>query len=138
MQLVNDQRELPFGMTGFMEPLSGLFEDVPLDFSHQHDVEHRIIGNENVRRRVLDVPTRPHLTAVHAWEKSPNLVGGAASIDVRLDLSCVSVEFLQFCLEAVNCCIDCARTGDGRLACISPERDAVACMVAIQPSVYGV
>jgi hypothetical protein len=52
-----------------LEPLPRLVEDHRLDTAHQHDVQHRVVGDEDVRWVILHVPARPHLAAVHGGEE---------------------------------------------------------------------
>src|SRR5256885_10758142 len=48
----------------FSKPLSSAVKDVALKAPHQHDVEHAVVRDENVRRSLLHVPSRPHLRAI--------------------------------------------------------------------------
>jgi hypothetical protein len=55
------------------QPLFGLFEDCSLHTSHEHYVEHRVIGDEDVRRMILHVPSGPHLAAIKTLKKPSRL-----------------------------------------------------------------
>ena len=41
-----------------------------LQHPHQHDVEHRVVRDQDVRRVILHVPARPHFAAVQAAGRS--------------------------------------------------------------------
>src|SRR5262249_16880994 len=38
--------------------------------AHQHDVQHRVVRNEDVRRRILHIPARPHFSTIHTGKES--------------------------------------------------------------------
>ena len=67
MKLIHNEIEQPVLSVG--EPLPGLIKDRRLDDPHQHDVEHRVVGDQNIRRRILHVPPGPHVRAIHALEE---------------------------------------------------------------------
>jgi hypothetical protein len=60
VRLVEDEEERLVAV--LREPLARLVEDRPLDRPHQHVLEHRVVGDEDVRRRAV-VPT-VHVVAV--------------------------------------------------------------------------
>src|SRR5262245_2435513 len=55
-------------MSGLCEPLFGRLEHVVLDAAHQHDVQHRVVGDQDIRWGVLHIPARPHLAAIKPRE----------------------------------------------------------------------
>src|ERR1039458_2322053 len=106
------------------QPLPGQVENRYLHASHQHDVQHGIVRNENVRRIVLHIPSRPHLSAVDAWEKA------------RCGRSGYLLRFLlhaaKFFAEPPRPCrIPCSR--DWRPAGVSAEVKAVAGPTHLEP-----
>src|SRR3954469_22755253 len=40
-----------------LQPTSRLLENLPLDGAHQHDVQHRVVGDQDVGWMVLHVPS---------------------------------------------------------------------------------
>ncbi|MGB9753647.1 hypothetical protein [Roseiflexus castenholzii] len=56
MKFIDDQKEHSFGMVWLSQPLPCLFKDVTLNSAHQHNIQHRVIGNQNIRRRLLHIP----------------------------------------------------------------------------------
>ncbi|OJV11726.1 MAG: hypothetical protein BGO12_10780 [Verrucomicrobia bacterium 61-8] len=42
--------------------------------THQHDAEHAVVGNENIRRGVLHVPPASHFASVEPWEEVTRLL----------------------------------------------------------------
>ena len=56
VKLVDDQGEAAFWESWFMEPPSGLIENGFLELAHEHDVQHAVVRDEDVRRGVLHVP----------------------------------------------------------------------------------
>src|SRR5438105_2706486 len=79
------------------DPRPGGVEYRYFNAAHQHDVEHAVVGNENVRWLVLHVPARPHLCAIQLWEEAGSVWVKPDSIGVGLD----GPEFLpQLCFLA--------------------------------------
>ena len=74
VQLVDDEMK-DVRRIGF-EPLAGQIEDRRLDVPHQHDVQHAVVGDEDVGRRILHVPAAPHLAAVKAREEALGVGAG--------------------------------------------------------------
>jgi hypothetical protein len=56
----NQMKEVPIIRR---EPASRMVENRSLNISHQHDIEHAVVGDEDIRRMILHIPTRPHLPA---------------------------------------------------------------------------
>ncbi len=51
-----------------------LLEDRGLKGPHQHDVEHAVVGDEDVRGRLLHVPARPQFAARRVLEVVPHFL----------------------------------------------------------------
>jgi len=66
---------------GPLEPLARLIENCRFDSTHEHDVEHRVVRDEDVGGGVLHVPPGPHLRTVHALEET---LGGASCNRLRV------------------------------------------------------
>ena len=58
------------------KPRSRLFEDVRFDATHEHDVQHRVVGDQDVGRRVLHIPPGPHLRSIHLREEAFGVTSG--------------------------------------------------------------
>src|SRR5437868_285837 len=52
-----------------IQPLLRLIENRSLHTPHEHYVKHRIISDEDIRRVVLHVPPRPHLTPIETLKE---------------------------------------------------------------------
>ena len=71
VKFVNDQVE-DVGAVG-VEPSPGHVEDGALDVPHQHDVQHAVVGDQDVGRRLLHIEAAPHLAAVELGEEPLSL-----------------------------------------------------------------
>jgi hypothetical protein len=61
VELIYDQMEY-VALVG-CKPVTGRAEDGRLDASHQHDIQHAVICDEDIRRLILHVPPGPHFRA---------------------------------------------------------------------------
>jgi len=83
VQLIDDQMEdVPWILS---EPLHRSFKDRSLGATHQHDVQHRVVGDEDVRRVILHVPAAPHLPTLHAREE-PGCRGSRNEVRIAISL----------------------------------------------------
>jgi len=64
VQLVHDKKEDVAGILA--QPVARLAENHVFDVAHEHDVQHRVVGDEDVGRGILHVPPGPHLAAIDA------------------------------------------------------------------------
>ena len=71
MKFVNDQVE-DIGAVG-VEPRPRRVEDGALDVTHQHDIQHAVVGDQDVGRRLLHIEAAPHLAAVELGKEPLSL-----------------------------------------------------------------
>ena len=128
VELVHHQKELVGGV-GF-QPVARLVEHARLDAPHQHDVQHVVVGYENVGRRILHIPARPHFAAVHVLEVVARIRRQAVVISDRVALVRYSAHVVAKSPEAAS------RAGSARrrrLPGVAPESHAVARSVGVHP-----
>src|SRR3546814_20322281 len=63
MKLVDDEVK---HVGWIFKPAPRRGEYLVLDIAHQHDVQHAVVGDQDVGRSILHVPPAPHLAAVKA------------------------------------------------------------------------
>ena len=121
-----------------LQPLPGRFEDVVVRLPHQHDAQHAVVGDENVRRRILHVPPAPHFGAVQSWKEVPRLVRSCFGV-VFLGRSTRSLRELQLLNETVDlplvrfAILVVLMSWYGSIAVVAAEVDPVASPTALQP-----
>ena len=71
VKLVDDQVE-DIGAVG-VEPRPRRVEDGALDVTHQHDIQHAVVGDQDVGRRLLHIEAAPHLAAVELGKEPLSL-----------------------------------------------------------------
>ena len=74
MRFVQDDRGIsPAGFA--RKPVAGLIEDRPLDGTHQHVFEHRVVGDEQIGRRLLDLVPGDEFHVVGERDGAPEFSG---------------------------------------------------------------
>ena len=106
------------------EAIARAVEDVGLEASHQHDVEHAVVGDENVRRRLLHVPSRPHLRPIRILKivENSRVVSSLAAASARVHSTSITLRrrFSSATLAGVF-----LRSRHGRDAVVPPEPEAL-------------
>ena len=118
------------------QPSAGGIKDAVLDAPHQHDVQHAVVRDEDVGRRVLHVPAGPHLGAVRILEvvEDPRIGSrrGRESGAVPFQIHVVEPPSKFVPLRVAR-----PRTGYGGDAGVSAEPEAVAPPVLVEPLPRG-
>ncbi len=73
MQFVDDEEKV--GVRIARQPIPRRLEDLVFDLSRQHGAQHRRVGDQDVRRRPLHVPSAHHLASIDRAEDEPGRIG---------------------------------------------------------------
>ncbi|MDK2744415.1 MAG: hypothetical protein NDI90_16055 [Nitrospira sp. BO4] len=122
MQLIDDEMEDVRRI--LLEPLPRLIENLRLDAAHQHDVQHRVVRDHDVRGVVLHIPARPHLTAVHGREE-PCRRGSCNELGVSMRISQLGAQPAGRCRRTAP--------RHRRSPCVAPKVDPIRCTVRLEP-----
>ena len=128
MELVHHQKELVGGV-GF-QPFARLVERARLDAPHQHDVQHVVVGYENVGRRGLHVPARPHFAAVYVGEVVARIRRQAV---VRAHRGALALYRVHVGAKVAEPVFRAGSARSRRLPGVPPESHAVARSVGVHP-----
>ncbi len=128
VEFVEDQGEA--GVRGLLQPLPRGAEDVLLLLAEQHDVQHRVVGDHDVRRRCLHVPAGMHLRSAEARDEGPQLL-----VELLVGLALPFLNLPQVLPETEVGRLGIAAAGDGGGSGVAAEVEAVSVALPVQPPV---
>ena len=74
-----------------VKPVAGALEEPRIALTQKHDVQHRVVGDQDVRRMHLHVPPRAHLPTVQQLNEEPLVLGPAAVVVDGSPTACLEV-----------------------------------------------
>ena len=131
MELVYDQMEtIPCAVA--RQPVARLVEDRALKAAHQHDIQHAVVRDQDIRRVLVHVPPGPHFGALRVLEVGEDLVAARSSrrkpCPIPLAFHVLHAPLQLLALGRVG-----FRTGNRRRASVATKPEAVAVALRRKP-----
>ncbi len=105
-------------------------KDRSLDVPHEHDVEHAVVRDQNIRGRFLHVPAAPHLAAVETRKETRG--GGLANSSRHVGQAIKFLSKIAFCPGSI------VTARDRRPAVVAAKPEPISRPVGGKPGAYAI